>query len=46
VKTIETHQIRIEERLDLQSAAELSKEASLWIEVAANRRESSVRRSI
>lgn len=31
VKTIETHQMRIKEKLGLRSAAELSKEASLWM---------------
>jgi DNA-binding NarL/FixJ family response regulator len=37
VKTIETHQMRIKEKLGLRSAAELSKEASLWMsEIARN----------
>lgn len=31
VKTIETHQMRIKEKLGLRSAAELSKEASRWM---------------
>lgn len=31
VKTIETHQMRIKEKLGLRSAAELSKKASLWM---------------
>jgi len=37
VKTIETHQMRIKEKLGLQNAAELSKEASLWMSEAARR---------
>ena len=37
VKTIETHQMRIKEKLGLQSAAELSKEASLWMSEVARR---------
>jgi DNA-binding NarL/FixJ family response regulator len=37
VKTIETHQMRIKEKLGLQSAAELSKEASLWMCEVARR---------
>jgi DNA-binding NarL/FixJ family response regulator len=37
VKTIETHQMRIKEKLGLQSAAELSKEASLWMSQVARR---------
>jgi DNA-binding NarL/FixJ family response regulator len=37
VKTIETHQMRIKEKLGLQSAAELSKEASLWMSKVALR---------
>jgi DNA-binding NarL/FixJ family response regulator len=37
VKTIETHQMRIKEKLGLQSAAELSKEASLWMSEFARR---------
>ena len=37
VKTIETHQMRIKEKLDLHSAAELSKEASLWMSEVARR---------
>jgi DNA-binding NarL/FixJ family response regulator len=31
VKTIETHQMRIKEKLGLQNVAKLSKEASLWM---------------
>jgi DNA-binding NarL/FixJ family response regulator len=37
VKTIETHQMRIKEKLGLQSAAELSREASLWMSEVARR---------
>jgi DNA-binding NarL/FixJ family response regulator len=37
VKTVETHQMRIKEKLGLQSAAELSKEASLWMSEVARR---------
>jgi DNA-binding CsgD family transcriptional regulator len=37
VKTIETHQMRIKEKLGLQNAAELSKEASLWMSEVARR---------
>lgn len=37
VKTIETHQMRIKEKLGLQSAAEVSKEASLWMSEIARR---------
>ena len=37
VKTIETHQMRIKEKLGLHSAAELSKEASLWMSEVARR---------
>lgn len=37
VKTIETHQMRIKEKLGLRSAAELSKEASLWMSEVARR---------
>lgn len=37
VKTIETHQRRIKEKLGLRSAAELSKEASLWMSAVAKR---------
>jgi len=37
VKTIETHQRRIKEKLGLQSAVELSKEASLWMRQVAHR---------
>lgn len=37
VKTIETHQRRIKEKLGLRSAAELSKEASLWMSAVARR---------
>ena len=37
VKTIETHQMRIKEKLGLRSAAELSKEASLWMSEIARR---------
>jgi DNA-binding NarL/FixJ family response regulator len=37
VKTIETHQMRIKEKLGLQSAAELSSEASLWMSEVARR---------
>ena len=37
VKTIETHQMRIKEKLGLRSAAELSKEASLWMGEVARR---------
>lgn len=37
VKTIETHQRRIKEKLGLRSAAELSKEASLWMCEVARR---------
>jgi DNA-binding NarL/FixJ family response regulator len=35
VKTIETHQRRIKEKLGLRSAAEVSKEASLWMRQVA-----------
>ena len=38
VKTIETHQMRIKEKLGLRSAAELSKEASLWMSEVARRK--------
>ena len=31
VKTVETHQMRIKEKLGLQSAAEVSKEAAVWM---------------
>jgi DNA-binding NarL/FixJ family response regulator len=37
VKTIETHQMRIKEKLGLRSAAELNKEASLWMRQVARR---------
>jgi DNA-binding NarL/FixJ family response regulator len=37
VKTIETHQMRIKEKLGLQSAAELSRDASLWMSEVARR---------
>ncbi len=37
VKTIETHQKRIKEKLDLRSAAELSKDASAWMNLIAQR---------
>lgn len=37
VKTIETHQMRIREKLGLRSAAELSKEATLWMSELARR---------
>jgi len=37
VKTIETHQMRIKEKLGLQSAGELSKEAMLWMSEMARR---------
>jgi len=37
VKTIETHQRRIKEKLGLRSAVELSKEASLWMRQVARR---------
>lgn len=37
VKTIETHQMRIKEKLGLRSAAELSNEASLWMSEVARR---------
>jgi DNA-binding NarL/FixJ family response regulator len=37
VKTIETHQRRIKEKLGLRSAVELSKEASLWMSEVARR---------
>jgi DNA-binding NarL/FixJ family response regulator len=43
VKTIETHQMRIKEKLGLQSAAELSKEASLWMSEIARRELASAR---
>ena len=43
VKTIETHQMRIKEKLGLQSAAELSKEASLWMSEVARRELSALR---
>jgi DNA-binding NarL/FixJ family response regulator len=37
VKTIETHQMRIKEKLGLRSAAELSHAASLWMSEVARR---------
>jgi DNA-binding NarL/FixJ family response regulator len=37
VKTIETHQMRIKDKLGLHSAAELNKEASLWMSEVARR---------
>jgi DNA-binding NarL/FixJ family response regulator len=37
VKTIETHQMRIKEKLGLRSAAELSERATLWMSHAARR---------
>jgi DNA-binding NarL/FixJ family response regulator len=37
VKTIETHQRRIKEKLGLRSAVELSKEATLWMRQVARR---------
>jgi DNA-binding NarL/FixJ family response regulator len=37
VKTIETHQMRIKEKLGLRSAAELNKEASQWMSEIARR---------
>jgi DNA-binding NarL/FixJ family response regulator len=37
VKTVETHQMRIKEKLGLHSAAELSKEASIWMSEVARR---------
>jgi len=35
VKTVETHQMRIRQKLGLRSAAELSKEATLWVSEVA-----------
>lgn len=37
VKTVETHQRRIKEKMGLRSAAELSKEAVLWMSAVARR---------
>ena len=37
MKTIETHQMRIKEKLGLRSAADVSKEASLWMSEVARR---------
>ena len=45
VKTIETHQMRIKEKLGMQSAAELSRDASLWMSEVARRELASSRQA-